>query len=124
MNLAGSTQVGLGKKLLGEHEWWKFEPVENGASWLEGKAADNYTVPYAFGDEKVRIVYVPEARTVVVRELDVEKTYSRLYFDPVSGLKAQIKPIRPVRVSGRMGVIRIERPQLDHDWVVVLQRAE
>ncbi|HEV8291785.1 MAG TPA: DUF5060 domain-containing protein, partial [Tepidisphaeraceae bacterium] len=27
MNLAGSTQVNLGKKLLSEYEWWKFEPV-------------------------------------------------------------------------------------------------
>ena len=37
MNLAGSTQVSLGKKLLGEFEWWKFELVENGASWGGGE---------------------------------------------------------------------------------------
>ena len=85
----------------------------------------NRQVPYAFGNEEVKIVYVPEARPIVVRELDIEKTYSSLlYFDPVSGLKAKTKPLKPVRVSGKIGVIRIEPPKFDHDWVVVLQRAE
>src|SRR3954469_10612907 len=76
MNLAGSTQVSLGKKLLSEYEWWKFEPIVNGAEWADGAAAEKYAVPYAFGDENVRFVYVPSRRPIALKNLDAGKKYS------------------------------------------------
>src|SRR6185436_10350064 len=109
MNLAGSTQVGSGKKLLSEYEWWKFEPVENGAQWAEGAAADKYAVPYAFGDEQVRMVYVPQRRAIVVRRLEVGKKYGGFYFDPVSGEKIKTEEFEVDLAAAR----RIEPPKME-----------
>ena len=118
MNLAGSTQVSLGKKLLGEYEWWKFEPVKNGAEWADGAAKDKYTVPYAFGDERVKMVYVPAARAITVKELEAGKMYGGFYFDPVRGEKT---PVEQFSVDAT-GMRKIEPPKLEHDWVVVLNK--
>jgi hypothetical protein len=120
MNLAGSTQVSLGKKLLGEYEWWKFEPIANGAEWADGKAGDKYAMPYAFGDEGVRMVYVPSARAIVVKELEAGKRYGGIYFDPVTGEKTTIQPFS----ADAAGEGKIEPPKLDHDWVVVLEKSK
>jgi hypothetical protein len=120
MSLAGSTQVGLGKKLLSEFEWWNFEPVENGASWAEGAAGDKYTVPYAFGDERVKMVYVPERRAIVVRQLEVGKKYGGFYFDPVSGEKIKTEQFE----ADLAGMRRIEAPKMERDWVVVLEKGK
>ena len=119
MNLAGSTQVGLGKKLLGEFEWWKFEPVADGPTW-QGRAPDAYLAPYEFGDEKVIMVYVPLPREILVRGLISGQKYGGFYFDPVSGEKRAIEEFE-VDASGFK---KVAPPKTDHDWVLVLEKAK
>jgi hypothetical protein len=90
----------------------------DGATWAEGKAGDKYAVPYAFGDERVRMVYVPAARAIVVKGLETGKMYGGLYFDPVTGDKTSIERFS-VDAAGEG---KIEMPKFDHDWVVVLNK--
>ena len=120
MNLAGSTQVSLGKKLLSEYEWWKFEPQVKEATWADGAAANAYDIPYAFGDEEVRMVYVPSHRAIVIKALDAAKGYGGFYFDPVNGEKIVIANIK----ADGTGMFTIEPPKSDHDWVLVLEKSK
>src|SRR5204863_9194313 len=39
MNLPGSKQVGIARKILEQFEWWRFEPRDDWAAYAKGKEA-------------------------------------------------------------------------------------
>ncbi len=81
MNYPGATQIGLGKKLLEEYPWHRFEPHPEWAE--EGSFAAG--IP-----GEVRFIYQPR-RTIynwqgtVVKEVETNGAYSAFYFDPATG---------------------------------------
>lgn len=81
MNYPGAIQVGLGKKLLLEYPWWRFEPHPEWAE--EGSFAAG--IP-----GEVRFIYQPR-RTIynwqgtVVKEVESNVDYAAFYFDPATG---------------------------------------
>src|SRR5262249_23940954 len=107
MHLPGSTQLGLGKKLLEEFPWWRIEPhpewVEpHGATLFEphDKWYDDskqftarggkWDLPFAAGiPGEVRVIYIPghyynwSAPTVKGLERDVP--YRVFLFNPATG---------------------------------------
>jgi hypothetical protein len=112
MELPGSRQLGLGKKLLEEYPWWRFEPhpewVEpHGTALLEphaetppsnsDKAMEQWRavggrgdLPYAAGiPGKVRMVYIPQHfydwNPPTVKRLEAGADYHAFYFNPVTG---------------------------------------
>jgi len=83
--LTGSTQVGLGKKLLQRYQWWRFEPHPE---WVEPHwSTQNYQAPYAAGiSEQVRVFYMPSPwQTIKVKEMENAIEYRAFYYDPRTG---------------------------------------
>jgi len=80
MNYPGSTQLGLGKKLLEQFPWARFEPHPE---WTEPGS-------FAAGiPGEVRFIYMPKRGVYnwtgpVVRNLERGAPYHAFYFDPVS----------------------------------------
>jgi hypothetical protein len=81
MNYPGSTQLGLGKRLLERYPWWRFEPHPE---WTEQGS-------FAAGlPARVRFIYMPKRGVYnwtgpSVRGLEREVMYQAFYFDPAAG---------------------------------------
>jgi len=81
MNFPGSTQLGLGKKLLERYPWWRFEPRPE---WVE-EGCFCAGIP-----GEVRLIYLPRRNVYnwsgfVVKQLERDVPYHAFYFDPVNG---------------------------------------
>lgn len=78
MGFPGSKQLGLGKKLLEEYPWWRFEPHPE---WVEAGC-------FAAGiPGEVRFIYLPRRNVYdwtgpVVLELERDVPYRAFYFNP------------------------------------------
>jgi hypothetical protein len=122
MNLPGSTQVALGKKLFEQYDWQRWEPHAAWASYttdLSSKAGHPGYGPFATGSKSVRLIYVPELYPVMVKELEPGESYHARIFDPVSG---KISELGKIVVSD--GGWTAEAPvQTDAvDWVLIVER--
>jgi hypothetical protein len=123
MNYPGSTQLGLGKKLLEKYPWWRFEPHPE---WVEAGS-------FAAGiPGEVRFIYQPRRGTydwngTIVKNLEPDVDWHVYYFDPATGrrfdqgtIKAQVKAgdrtAKPVDFRQN-----VPSPQ---DWVLVLEREQ
>ncbi len=121
MNYPGSTQIGLGKKLLEQYPWWRFGPHPE---WVEAGC-------YAAGiPGEVRFVYLPRRGVYnwngpLVKNLEPDVSWHAYYFDPATGrqfdqgtipAKAGDKTAKPVDFKRNL-----PSPQ---DWVLVLERAK
>jgi len=121
MNYPGATQLGIGKKLLENYPWSRFEPHPE---WVEDGC-------FAAGiDGELRFIYLPRrniynwsAPTVKALEPDID--WHVYYFDPATGrkfdqgmIKAGAKPgdktAKPVDFKKN-----VPSPQ---DWVLVLEK--
>jgi hypothetical protein len=66
----------------------------------------------------VRVTYVPEIETVVLRSLGARATYLAKWFDPVTGKTTELPAIH----ADEAGSATCPPPQgHDHDWVLILQ---
>ncbi|MBU6399462.1 MAG: DUF4038 domain-containing protein [Verrucomicrobia bacterium] len=119
MRLPGSRQVGLAKGLLERYEWWRFEPHPAWAGFDGPGRADPFVVPYSAGIEgKTRIVFVPLARAIVLRQLEPALRYDAFYFNPTDGTTSEIG----VKRSDARGNWIVPAPKTAApDWVVVLE---
>jgi hypothetical protein len=112
MKYPGAAQVGLGKKLLEQHEWWRFE---SHPEWTEEGC-------FAAGiPGKVRFIYLPKRglynwAAPQLMELEPDVDYSLTYFDPVTGSRHERGTIRG---SATDEALRLPSVQ---DWVVILSR--
>lgn len=87
MNLPGSGQLGIAKKILEAYRWWEFVPHQE---WIyETPDSDPRTQAFAAGiPGEVRFVYGREefwASSPSIRELQPGAKYTALFIDPVSG---------------------------------------
>ena len=73
---------------------------------VDGSAAD------------LRIVYVPQARAVVVKQLAAQTQYEATWFDTVAGGSASLGKV----ITDEAGSWRSPPPDHKHDWVLVLNR--
>jgi hypothetical protein len=122
MNLPGSTQVGLGKKLFEQYDWQKFQPHPDWASYaLDDPRQKPSYGPFATGSDKVRLVYIPELRSIQVTNLEPKTKYRARIFNPVSGKTTDLGTITPDNKSGWTASAPIQ-PDAD-DWVLILERS-
>jgi len=122
MNYPGSTQLGIGKKLLEQYPWWRFEPHPE---WVDAGC-------FAAGiPGEVRFIYLPRRNIYnwdgpEVKNLEPDVDWHAYYFDPATGrtfdqgtMKATAKAgdttAKPV--SFRKNV---PSPQ---DWVLVIENS-
>jgi hypothetical protein len=117
MYYPGATQLGIGKKLLEQYPWWRFEPHPE---WAPGC--------YAAGiPGEVRFVYLPRRNIYnwsgpEVTNLEPDVDWHVYYFDPATGRKfdqgvikaiSQDKSATPVKFTKN-----VPSPQ---DWVLVFE---
>lgn len=75
--------------------------------------------PYALGIEpNLRIVYALAARPLLIQRLRTESVYRVTRFDPATG---QVEAGGMI-TTDKNGQCRIEAPNHDHDWVIVLEK--
>ncbi|MGC8638245.1 MAG: DUF4038 domain-containing protein [Isosphaeraceae bacterium] len=111
MNAPGSTQLGLGKKLLEHYPWWRFAPHPD---WVESGC-------FAAGvPGEVRLIYLPRRgiynwNGVTVRKLERDVPYHAFYFNPVNGKRYDL---------GHLATDQYKSPPVPspQDWVLVLER--
>lgn len=127
MALPGSRQVGLGKRLLEQYPWHRFQPHPEWAVYTQPPKRDpkgshqgeELFQPQAAGiPGATRIIYVLQSQPIEVRHLGKNTSWSATSFDPVSGARKELGPIR----TGDGGSWTCSPPAgNDHDWVLILE---
>ncbi len=119
MNYAGSTQLGLAKKLLEKYPWWRFEPHPE---WAKGC--------YAAGiPGEVRFIYLPRRNIYnwdgpEVKNLEPDVDWHAYYFDPATGRKFDQGTIKATANPGDTNAKRVsfkKNVPSPQDWVLVLE---
>ena len=111
MNYPGSTQLGLGKKLLEQYPWARFEPHPD---WAQGCFAAG--IPNG-----MRVIYRPKKGIydwsgLTVNNLLPGVPYSVFFFDPATGRRFDQGTV--TTPSGSWNTPNVPSPQ---DWVLVMQ---
>ena len=123
MNYPGSTQLGIGKKLLEQYPWSSFEPH---SEWVEKDC-------FAAGiPGKVRFIYLPRRNIYnwdgpEVKNLEPDVDWHVYYFDPATGRKFDQGMIKAKTKAGDKNAKpvnfkkNVPSPQ---DWVLVLEKVK
>ena len=110
MNYPGATQLGIGKKLLEQYPWWRFEPHPE---WAPGCFAAGVPGEVAFVYLPRRGIYDWSGLTVT--GLPAGVPLSAFFFDPATGRRfAQ----DTVTTDGSWKTPDVPSPQ---DWILVVQ---
>jgi len=122
MKYPGSTQLGIGKKLLEQYPWWRFEPHPE---WAPGCFAAG--IP-----GEVRFIYLPRRNIYnwdgpEVKNLEPEVDWHVYYFDPATGRSFDQGMIKATAKAGDAAAKpvsfrkNVPSPQ---DWVLVFERVK
>ena len=147
MHYPGSAQLGIGKKLLEQYPWWRFEPhpewiephsltllsphaewYDNHQKWAELKG--RWDLPYAAGiPGEVRFIYIPANNSYnltapVVKGLEPGVHYNAFLFDPVWGQRFDLGTVQNASKDEKSN--EYQPPQLPspQDWVLVLEHVQ
>ncbi len=122
MSYPGSTQLGLGKRMLEKTQWWRFEPHPE---WAEPGC-------YAAGiPGEIRVLYLPRRNIYnwtgpIVKRLEFNVPWRAYYFDPATGRQFDLGRAVPLTTSSN------DRPEFfdfqrdlpsPQDWVLVVERS-
>ncbi len=121
MGYPGSTQLGIGKTLLEQYPWWRFEPHPE---WAPGCFVSG--IP-----GEVRFVYLPRRNIYnwdgpEVKGLDPDVDWHAYYFDPATGRKFDQGTIKAVAGTGdkdKKPVTFKKNVPSPQDWVLVVENA-
>ena len=99
MNKPGAAQVGLGKELLLQYPWHRFEPHPEWAE--EGSFAAG--IP-----GEVRFIYQPRRgiynwKGTIVKQLETDVAYTAYYFDPATGRRFEAGTVKAKSGAGSGG---------------------
>ena len=121
--LAGSKQVGLGKKLLEKYEWWNFRQHPE---WVEAPASkDNgYMGAFAAGiPGSVRVFFLPgfvqkDWGKTLIKKIENDARYRAYFYDPITGKEYDQGLVEAGGdgnwISGKISIFQ--------DWVLVLEK--
>jgi len=131
--LPGSTQLGIGKRLLEQYAWQEFEPHPE---WVEPHWTEsNRLLPYAAGiPEKVRVIYFPgnavlhdgaavslAFRQIKICALEPGVTYRARYLNPRTGERLPETDVQPADGEWVIGGGLINSNPSMEDWLLVLE---
>jgi hypothetical protein len=121
MNYPGSTQLGIGKRLLEKHPWSRFEVHPE---WVEEGC-------FAAGiPGEVRIIYLPRRNIYnwegpTIKDLDPTVDWQVYYFDPVTGRRFEQDKIKAVAKNGTNSLEPVDYKRnvpSPQDWVMVFEK--
>jgi hypothetical protein len=123
MNYPGSKQIGLGKKLLEEYPWSRFEVHPE---WVE---AGNFCAGIP---GEVRMIYVPKRRIYkwdgpTVKGLESNISWHAFYFDPATGRRFDLGILKAKTEAADTSAGPVEfkkKLPSPQDWILVLERAK
>jgi hypothetical protein len=78
--------------------------------------------PQCLGDESVRAIYLPERRTVLVRNLRPGTTYACEFFEPTTGTRSKAAALKADKSGTAMIQAPTSRDANAPDWVALLRR--
>jgi hypothetical protein len=85
---------------------------------LPEAAYRKYMVPYAAGVPGIaRVIYLPESRRCVVREIERVSAYEASWFDPVAGAETRIGAVS----ANERGEWIAPPPKEEQDWVLIMR---
>jgi hypothetical protein len=117
MQLPGSSQLGLAKKLIESlPSWNKMEPKTD---WVTSDSAKLAPLCAADGD-RLRVIYVLTSGTIKLRSLIAGSKYKAYWFNPVSGEKLADFTL----VADASGDSNTTSPTGDQDWILIVQRSK
>ena len=124
MDFPGSTQMGLGKRLLERYRWWRFRPHPEWITWVGG----HYFGPLADGIKplaagiagEVRVIFAPTRCIVTACRIEPGARYSATWFDPRTGREHDAGTV----AADGDGRWQPPRPPIIQDWVLVLETAQ
>jgi len=94
--LAGSAQVGLGRRILERYDWWRLEPSADLVSprWTP----QDYLGPYAATiPGQCHIIYLPQPGAVTTVRLTPGGRYRGLLINPATGREYDLGDITPAQ---------------------------
>jgi len=114
----GSEQVGIGKQIMEEFEYWRFRPHRE---WVRSKDPEDIFGPYCAGiPGEVRVIYMNRFPTgynpYELVDLEPGKTYWYRYYDPITGERYPVKEFK----AGRNGEWSIDGPPVKQDFVLAV----
>ena len=124
VQLPGSRQLGLGKRLLERYPWWQFEAHPE---WVRPhQDSENRLSCYAAGiPGTVRVIFIPAMviraawrGEVAIRQLEEGISYHAFLFDPKTGEETDLGAAR----GDDSGDWSVPRPPIFQDYVLVLER--
>ncbi len=118
MHYKGSTEVGIGKKLMENFEYWRFEPHRE---WIEGKNKDGLFSNYCAGiPGEVRVIYLYDKPSryspYAVVDLEEGGNYEYQFLDPITGKAHERIPFK-ADSEGRWDV---PEPPVMQDFVLAI----
>jgi Protein of unknown function (DUF4038)/Domain of unknown function (DUF5060) len=120
MNLPGSSQMGIGKRLFESLPWVELAPRHGEVSWADSstESGDDPFSPQMCGTkESLRVVYALESKGVRVRKLRAGASYLVTVLDPVTGDRQKAVSV----TADPTGLLDIPAPSIGHDWVCLIQ---
>ncbi len=115
--LPGSRHLAAGKRILESYPWWRLEPHAEwvDARWSEG---DELQSVAAGIPGKLRMVYLPNSKQIVLKGLEPGSSWSASYIDPKNGDSYPIGAIEP----DPEGNWQTPKSGIFQDWLLVLER--
>jgi hypothetical protein len=117
MNYPGSAQLGLGKRLLEQYPWWRFEPHPG---WAPGCLAAG--IP-----GEVRLIYLARRNIYnwdgpEVKDLDPDVDWQVFYWDPATGRKFDQGVIKAsANDKSAPGVTFKKNLPSPQDWILIFE---
>jgi hypothetical protein len=123
--LPGSTQVGVGRRILQRFPWWELEPHPEWVDPHQHKGS-RYSCYAAGIPGRVLIIFFPHTvcgamphRPLRIHLLEPDAPYRGAYINPSDGTEHPLGEIR----TDPQGCYVPRKPPIFRDWVLVLERA-
>ena len=119
--LKGCAHLAIGKRILEQFEWWRFE---RHLEWIEPTLCPpDYYGPTAAGiPGQLRVIYLQSTNrwTFVVKHLEADAVYSATLHSPIDASQHLLGDVKGD--SAGDWAVPLARPPVFHDWILVLQK--
>jgi hypothetical protein len=118
MHWPGSAHVGVGKHILEQFEWWRFEPHPEWLLATEEKDGRGLIAAAAGIPGEVRVFYFAKKTKQKLLQLESGRQYHGTFISPLDGREY---PAGPPLEADAEGSCAVPRGPINQDWVLVLR---